>query len=107
MAHTNQTPPGRAGLGDAFCRRGSTSEWITQTPRPLQAPRYEPRFRRQVEAIHRLGPVVLGYLVEELAAGAELRATVATYAELGGDFIAAFGCDKFPLPLRSIDGGRI
>lgn len=36
---------------------------------PRQSQSQEARFRRQLEAVHQLGPVVLGYLVEELAAG--------------------------------------
>src|ERR1019366_4568060 len=89
MTPTNEKAPARAPSHDA-CRRGSTSYEIAQNPRPLQAPRFEPRFRREIEAIHRLGPCGLAYLVEELAAGADLRETVATYAELDADLIAAF-----------------
>jgi hypothetical protein len=105
MGHINESRPARGGSRDAVCRRGSDSDGIAQKPRPLQAPRYEPRFRRQLEAIHRLGPVVLGYLVEALASGAELRATVAAYADLDGEFIRAYGADRFPPILRAIDGG--
>jgi hypothetical protein len=105
MAQTCESRPTRDGSRDAVCRRGSDSDGIAQTPRPLQAPRYEPRFRRQVEAVHRLGPVVLAYLVEAIASGADLRETVAAYAALDGNFITAYGGDRFPPSLRAIDGG--
>jgi hypothetical protein len=104
MGHINESRPARGDSRDAFCRRGSTSDGISQIPRTLQAPRYEPRFRRQIEAIHALGPCALAYLAEELAAGADLRKTVETYAELDGDFIAALGGNRFVPNLWAIGG---
>jgi hypothetical protein len=93
-----------AGFGKMSALGGDNSEFY-HNPRPLQAPRYEPRFRRQIESIHRQGPVVLGYLVEALAGGADLRATVAEFADLDSNFIAAYGGDRFPASLRAMDGG--
>jgi hypothetical protein len=46
----------------------------------------------------------LAYLVEALAAGADLRATVAQYAAIDDDFIKAYGAERFPPSLRAIDG---
>jgi hypothetical protein len=94
-----QTQPGVPVL------RGNGSKSISDH-RPLQAPRYDPRFRRQIEAIHALGPVVLGYLLEDIAAGKDLCSTVAGYAALPGEFIRAYGADRFPPVLRALDGGR-
>jgi hypothetical protein len=79
---------------------------IARTNRPLQGPRYEPRFQHQIERIHALGPVVLAYILEALAAGGELRATVAEFAALPGEVICEFGGDKFPVALHVIDGER-
>jgi hypothetical protein len=97
-ALATQTQPGMNVL------LGNNSTSISDH-RYLQAPRYEPRFRRQIEAIHRQGPVVLGYLVEALAAGSDLRATVAEFAEIDGDFVRGLGGDRFPPTVHAIDGG--
>jgi hypothetical protein len=96
-ALTTQTRPGANVLW------WNSSE-CTNDRRPLQAPRYEPQFRREIEAIHRQRPVVLGYLVEALAAGADLRETVATYAALDGEFIATYGGDRFPAAVHVVGG---
>jgi hypothetical protein len=96
-ALATQTRPGMNVL------LGNSSTSISDH-RHLQGPHYEPRFRRQLEAIHKLGPMVLGYLVEHLAGGADLRATVAEYAELSGGVICEFGGDQFPVALHSIEG---
>jgi len=45
-------------------------------------------------------------LLEEIAAGKDLRETVATYAALDGGIIASLGGASFPSSLRAIDGGR-
>ena len=101
---TNESRPARGGSREAIHRRASDGDWIARNPRPLQAPRYEPSYRRQIEEIHRQGPVVLGYLVEALAAGADLRETVAEYAALDGDFIASYGADRFPAAVHVVGG---
>ena len=72
--------------------------------RPLQAPRFELRFRRQIEAVHRLGPFALACLVEDLGAGADLRSTVSEYAALDPRVVGAFGGERFPPNLRAIGG---
>jgi hypothetical protein len=92
-----------AGLRNSSSRGGRRPEFYHKS-KSLQAPRYDPRFRRQLEAIHSQGPVVMAYLVEELAAGADLRETVATYAALPAEFIRTYGGDRFPANLRSISG---
>jgi len=44
-------------------------------------------------------------VVKELADGADLRETIATYAELPAGFIRAYGGDRFPPAVHAIDGG--
>jgi hypothetical protein len=79
---------------------------FTRDCRPLQGPRYEPQFRRQIERIHGLGPYVLSCLLEAIAAGADLRTIVTEFAELDSGFIASYGGNAFPVELRAIDGER-
>jgi hypothetical protein len=106
-SETARATPAIAGSGPrkASCLAGDNFQ-IARTNRPLQGPRYEPRFRHQIERIHALGPVVLAYILEALAAGGDLRATVAEFAALPGEIICEFGGDQFPTELRAIDGGR-
>jgi hypothetical protein len=47
----------------------------------------------------------LACLLEQIAAGDDLVATVAEYAKLDANFIASFGASCFPPALRVIDGG--
>jgi hypothetical protein len=44
-------------------------------------------------------------LLEEIAAGKDLRETVAIYAALDGGIIATLDGASFPPSLRAIDGG--
>ncbi len=89
-----------------------TSNNLTITPKvhklqALTAAQYDQRFRRQIEAIHRLGPCVLAYFAEELTNGDHdrLRRIVKRYSEIDCDFVAAYGGDRFPPALRAIEGG--
>jgi hypothetical protein len=79
--------------------RTDASEFSTRREY-LQAPRYDLRFRRQVEAVHRLGPHALSCLLEEIARGADLRERVERYARLDCESIKAFGGDQFPSALH-------
>ena len=93
-----------AGLGNASSRGADGPEFYHK-PNSLQAPRFEPRFRRQVEQLCRLGPFAVACLIEDIAAGKDVRETVSAYASLPAEFIATYGADRFPLHLRAIDGG--
>ena len=53
---------GRRGLSFPV---GTGSPTNIPNCQPLQSPRYDLAFRRQLEAIHALGPLGLGYLLEE------------------------------------------
>jgi hypothetical protein len=94
----------RTGLGTSSSRGADGTEGY-HNPKFLQSLRYEFRFRRQVEQLCRLGPYALACLIEDIASGADLRLTVAVYAELDVEFIATLGGDKFPLHLLAIGGG--
>jgi hypothetical protein len=81
---------------------------FSSSPRNPQwpfGPRFDLRFRRQVEAVHTLGPFALACLLEEIAAGADLHETVAAYARLPADFIQVLGGGRFPPALHAIGGG--
>jgi hypothetical protein len=105
MPLQNETRPlGAAGLGKMSSFRADNPQ--NSSPQNfLQAPRFDQRFRRDVEAVHALGPYVLSCLLEEIASGADLPVTVERYARLDGDFIAAHG-GGFPSALRALEGGR-
>jgi hypothetical protein len=64
------------------------------------------RLRQLASRIHALGPRPFYEMLCELDAGADLHHTLERYAKLPADFIAAFGGDKMPLPVRAIAGGR-
>jgi hypothetical protein len=76
-----------------------------QPRRYLDSPRYEPGFRRHVEAAWCLGVRAMACLLEEVSASADLRLTVASYARLDHEFITACGGDRFPPALLALDGG--
>ena len=99
---TNPARGRAAGLGINCSSRNAPR--FSTPKRSLQAHRYDPRFRQQIEAIHRLGPAALACLVAEIAAGADLRATIAAYAELDPGLIAAYGADRFPAMLHAVEG---
>ncbi len=105
MTYANESRPARGGSRNAVCRRGSDSNEFYHNPRPLQGPRFEPAFRRQVERVCRFGPFAMACLLEEIAAGKDLRETVAIYAALDGGIIATLDGASFPPSLRAIDGG--
>ncbi len=61
------------------------------------------RRRRQIEAIHRLGPRVVGELLVEIADLADLDIALEKYARLDGDAVRALGADQFsPNPLTKV-----
>jgi hypothetical protein len=106
MAQTNETQlQGTAGLGISSFRSRIDNPENSNPQNFLQAPRFNQRFRRDVEAVHALGPFALACLLEQIAAGDDLVATVARYATLDAGFIASLGGD-FPPRLHAIDGGR-
>lgn len=55
-----------------------------------------PAFRRCVAKLHALGPRVLGELLLEVEAGANLTDRLAVYAALAPDMLAATGGDRLP-----------
>jgi hypothetical protein len=59
------------------------------------------RLRHLAPKVHALGPRPLFELLRELRDGANLAATVESYAKLPGDFIRMLGGDKIP-PLRAV-----
>ena len=62
----------------------------------------DPAFRRQVEALHRLGPRVTGELIADLARryGPEVRARMVTLAALDTEALAAIDALIWPpLPI--------
>ena len=66
-----------------------------------------PRFERQIERLHRLGPRVFGELLAEIAAAAGQHVRVVDlveeYAELDPEIVRAVGGDRFPpTPLVAI-----
>jgi hypothetical protein len=60
------------------------------------SPLDNPRRRRQIEAIHRLGPRVVGELLVEVADLADLDQQLTRYASLDGNAVRALGADRFP-----------
>jgi hypothetical protein len=60
--------------------------------------------QRLVERLHALGPKPLWHFLEEIEAGAPLRATLEIYAALSADFIRAYGGDRFAPSLWPVDG---
>ena len=52
-----------------------------------------PAFRREIEAIHRLGPRALGELLIEISAD---PATLARWARLNSSIVQAVGGDLWP-----------
>jgi hypothetical protein len=65
------------------------------------------RLRHLADKIHRLGPRPLFQLLVELAEGADVVPALERYARLGplAGFIADFGGDRLPPPVRLL-GGR-
>jgi hypothetical protein len=107
MAIQNKTrrAGGAAGLGiDCSLRGSENSPRFNTVRRFLQAPRFEQKFRRDVEAACRLGAPAIACLLEEIAAGRDLRKAVAEYASLDSGIVAAFGGERFPPSLRAIGG---
>ncbi len=98
MLQENQTrrAGGAAGLGNVN-RRAAEDTRDNSTSRR--------KFQRLVERLHALGPGVLAYFIREVAAGADVCTSLEIYAALPGDFIRAYGADRFPPTLHSIDGG--
>lgn len=61
------------------------------------------RRRRAAEHLHRLGPRPALEAMIEIAAGADLDATLARYARLDPDIVDALGGDDFPpQPLHEV-----
>jgi hypothetical protein len=107
MAYSTKTPVRAgvaAGVSDAF-PGGNCNSKITRASTTFQA---ADRARRQrlVEQLHRLGPAPLAHFIRDLERGGNIDVTLEAYAALPADFIKAFGGDRFPPALRSIDGGR-
>ena len=72
-----------------------------------------PRFRRQVEHLHRLGPRAVGELLAEIGAERGIRTIIDRkldqYSRLEPDSINAAGGDRFPaVPVHLVEevGGR-
>jgi hypothetical protein len=61
--------------------------------------------RQDVRKLHRLGERPLYEFIRELERGAEVRATLETYAELPADLIKAYHGDRFEC-LLEFHGGR-
>jgi len=64
------------------------------------------RFQRLVRQLHALGPKPLFHFLDELDRGADLRATLETYAALPVDLIKAYHGDEFMPSLVPIRAGR-
>ena len=106
--HETRAAGGSTGLGGMSSLRADNSRFSSsphKSQRPF-GPRFDLCFRRNVEAVHKLGPFPLACLLEQIAAGDDLVATVAEYAKLDASFIAALGGCCFPAPLHVVDGGR-
>jgi len=70
-----------------------------------RAPIADPAFRREIEALHRLGPRVTGELIAELAHrhGPDVRATMGQFAALDPETLAALDALLWPpLPLYRV-----
>ena len=91
--------------GNARCDAGAVSKFDgfrsqhTRTATSLQG-LAEPRFERQIEGLHRLGPRPIAELLAEIAAdtGATnlVVGLVEKYAELDPEIVRAVGGDRFP-----------
>lgn len=67
------------------------------------SPLDNPRRRRQIEAIHRLGARAVGELLVEVADPAVLDAALEQYARLSPEIVRALGADQFPpMPLHAV-----
>ena len=108
--------PAKGGVSE--CRTGwlDTPDDTRKIHNPQAATRAEvattqlladPRFHRQIEHLHRLGPRVFGELLTEIAAvtGQHVRVVdlVEEYAALDPAILGALGADTFPLmPLEIV-----
>jgi hypothetical protein len=61
------------------------------------------RLRQLARRLHALGPRPLYELLRELDAGADLGERLERYAGLPADFIAAWGGDVMPPPVRDLE----
>jgi hypothetical protein len=102
MAQTNETRlQGTAGLGiSSFRSRIDNPE--NSNPQNFLT---SPAFQSAISTRCRSWPFALACLLEQIAAGDDLVATVARYATLDAGFIASLGGD-FPPRLHAIHGGR-
>ena len=66
----------------------------------------EARTRRLAERVHQLGPAPMLHAMRDLAAGADLDATLRRYAALDPGFIRQLGGDHFPTPVFALAGSR-
>lgn len=69
-------------------------------------PTHEQRLRRLAEQVHALGPAPMLHAMRELEAGADLEVVLKRYAALPTAFVRDLGGDRFPDPVRLVQGGR-
>ena len=94
----------RAGDGN-WERLGDVATRVVQASRHGRSLTADLSFRRQVEALHRLGPRVTGELIAELAHrhGSEVRDTMARFAALDPAVLAALDALLWPpIPLHFV-----
>ena len=88
-----------AFAGATSSKFGGFVEHNTRTTSDLQD-LADPRFHRQIEHLHRLGPRVFGELLAEIAAVTGepglIADRVAAYARLDPGIVRAVGADRFP-----------
>lgn len=70
-----------------------------------------PRFRRQVEHLHSLGPRAIAELLAEICAEHSIRTVINRkldrYSQLRPETLSAAGGDRFPaVPVRLVEGGK-
>ena len=80
---------------------GPTGHRARPTCRPLDGPLFDPRFRRLIDHLHRLGPKPLSELLRELVGTddglqADTLFLLEKYGALDPEIVRALGADTFP-----------
>lgn len=84
---------------------------MRSTPRPRNALRENPRFRRLADQLHQLGARPVGELIAELVMAHEIPEVevldrLERYGRLSPELIQALGGDHWPPTILSVEGSR-